>query len=105
MKKLVFAWIMALWCFPAVFAQSGQGIRYQGEVGVGTAFGVGSNAYDRFVLETVHGVRIGPRLFVGLGVALQHLAIGRKALARAHGHHVAHQQLGYGHITLLGIGR
>ena len=30
-----------------------------GEVGVGTAFGVGSNAYDRFVLETVHGVRIG----------------------------------------------
>ena len=23
----------------------------------------------RFVLETVHGVRIGPRLFVGLGVA------------------------------------
>ena len=60
---------MALWCFPAVFAQSGQGIRYQGEVGVGTAFGVGSNAYDRFVLETVHGVRIGPRLFVGLGVA------------------------------------
>ncbi|EKC65916.1 conserved hypothetical protein, secreted, partial [human gut metagenome] len=69
MKKLFFAWIMALWCFPAVFAQSGQGIRYQGEVGVGTAFGVGSNAYDRFVLETVHGVRIGPRLFVGLGVA------------------------------------
>ena len=63
MKKLFFAWIMALWCFPAVFAQSGQGIRYQGEVGVGTAFGVGSNAYDRFVLETVHGVRIGPRLF------------------------------------------
>ncbi len=59
MKKLFFAWIMALWCFPAVFAQSGQGIRYQGEVGVGTAFGVGSNAYDRFVLETVHGVRIG----------------------------------------------
>lgn len=46
MKKLFFAWIMALWCFPAVFAQSGQGIRYQGEVGVGTAFGVGSNAYD-----------------------------------------------------------
>lgn len=69
MKKLFFAWIMALWCFPAVFAQSGQGIRYQGEVGVGTAFGVGSNAYDRSVLETVHGVRIGPRLFVGLGVA------------------------------------
>ena len=34
MKKLFFAWIMALWCFPAVFAQSGQGIRYQGEVGV-----------------------------------------------------------------------
>lgn len=41
MKKLFFAWIMALWCFPAVFAQSGQGIRYQGEVGVGTAFGSG----------------------------------------------------------------
>ncbi len=37
MKKLFFAWIMALWCFPAVFAQSGQGIRYQ-ERSVGTAF-------------------------------------------------------------------
>ena len=35
----------------------------------GDRFRVGSNAYDRFVLETVHGVRIGPRLFVGLGVA------------------------------------
>lgn len=76
MKKLFFAWIMALWCFPAVFAQSGQGIRYQGEVGVGTAFGVGSNAYDRFVLETVHGVRIGPRLFVGLGVAWNYYSAG-----------------------------
>ena len=26
MKKLFFAWIMALWCFPAVFAQSGTDI-------------------------------------------------------------------------------
>lgn len=68
MKKLFFAWIMALWCFPAVFAQSGQGfVIRRGRCG--DRFRVGSNAYDRFVLETVHGVRIGPRLFVGLGVA------------------------------------
>ncbi len=69
MKKIILRMDHGAVVLPAVFAQSGQGIRYQGEVGVGTAFGVGSNAYDRFVLETVHGVRIGPRLFVGLGVA------------------------------------
>lgn len=68
MKKLFFAWIMALWCFPQYSRRAGRD-SLSGEVGVGTAFGVGSNAYDRFVLETVHGVRIGPRLFVGLGVA------------------------------------
>ena len=72
MKKLFIACIMALWCVPAAYAQNGQGIRYQGEANVGYAFGVGSNAYNRFVLETVHGVRIGPRLFVGLGIAWNH---------------------------------
>ena len=71
MKKLFFAWIMALRGASPQYSRQERAGEFvdQGEVVVWTAFGVGSNAYDRFVLETVHGVRIGPRLFVGLGVA------------------------------------
>lgn len=41
--------------------------KYQGEVAV--AYAVGFNSFDRVIFETVHGVRVSPYFFAGLGVA------------------------------------
>lgn len=42
---------------------------YQGEVAVAFGLGVGNLSKNRIIAETVHGVRISKRLFVGAGVA------------------------------------
>lgn len=41
--------------------------RYQGEVNLGYALGLGENGLDRVVFETIHGSRISKYAFVGLG--------------------------------------
>lgn len=50
--------------------------RYQGDVAVGYAVSVGEFSdymnLDRVILETVHGVRINPYLFTGLGTGVNY---------------------------------
>ena len=62
MKKLILLAAIML-AGTGVFAQ-----KYQGEVLVGYALGVGDNGTDRLNIETVHGVRIGTHFFGGVGV-------------------------------------
>ncbi len=55
---------------------SGNFPKYQGEIAVGYGVGVGaaSNVIntDRIVLETVHGARINPYVFVGAGLGINY---------------------------------
>lgn len=59
---------MALWCFPQYSRRAGRGfVIRRGRCG--DRFRSRIERLRPFRPETVHGVRIGPRLFVGLGVA------------------------------------
>lgn len=49
----------------------GYSLTYQGEVAA--AFGLGINDINSALIETVHGVRINPYLFSGLGIGLNYL--------------------------------
>ncbi len=46
--------------------------RYQGEINVSYVFGTGSNPYNRIGVETVHGARLNPFVFCGVGVGVNH---------------------------------
>lgn len=67
MKKLFILTAAAIFCVTAASAQ----IHYQGEVSLGAALGAGENGFNKLAFETVHGVRINPYLFCGVGVGLQ----------------------------------
>lgn len=43
---------------------------YQGEINVGYGIGIGDYQVDRFYVETIHGARIIPHLFLGAGAGL-----------------------------------
>lgn len=67
MKKILLS-IFAVFCV-STFATA-QKISYQGEVNVGYGLGVGDYQLNRFHVETIHGVRINPHIFVGAGAGL-----------------------------------
>lgn len=51
---------------PGAYCRSGA--HYQGEFNVGYGVGVGTYGIDRYVIETVHGVRVNPVFFIGAGI-------------------------------------
>lgn len=55
-------------------AQKTDKVRYQGEINVGCAVGIGADAEDRWGFETIHGVRINPHVFCGAGLGVHHFS-------------------------------
>ena len=47
--------------------------KYQGEVSTSYGIGVGTYNANRFCIETVHGVRLNPNVFLGLGLGYNSL--------------------------------
>lgn len=54
---------------PKKIARYGAYPYYEGEVAAAFGLGIGKTSEDRIVVETVHGVRVNKRLFVGAGIA------------------------------------
>lgn len=73
-KLLVLVLLMAAMSFSS-YAQK---IKYQGEINVGHSFGMGIDEwnFDRFTIETVHGMRVNEYLFVGAGAGWHHFVNG-----------------------------
>ncbi len=65
MKKVYLMIIMSILCV-AVNAQNK--VSYQGELNLGYGFGMGDLAVNRLYVETIHGVRVNPHLFIGAGL-------------------------------------
>lgn len=65
-KKLLVLVVLTL---AITFSSFAQKLKYQGELNVGHSFGVGvtENTFDRFTIETVHGVRLNDYFFIGIG--------------------------------------
>lgn len=68
MKKHILLFAFALFSTVA-FAQN-QTTRYQGEVQVGYAFGIGDYKIDRLSIHMINGVRFNPYFSAGLGLGL-----------------------------------
>ena len=70
-KKLLVLVVLTLAISFSSFAQK---LKYQGELNVGHSFGVGmtENTFDRFTIETVHGVRLNDYFFIGIGAGWHH---------------------------------
>lgn len=67
MKKFYLMIIMSVLC---VTVNAQNKVLYQGELNLGYGFGMGDLAVNRLYVETIHGVRINPHLFVGAGLGL-----------------------------------
>jgi len=50
-----------------------QVIKYQGEINTSYGIGVGTLNINRFCIETVHGIRLNPDIFLGLGLGYNSL--------------------------------
>lgn len=68
MKKHILLFAFAL-LSTAAFAQN-QSVRYQGEVQVGYAIGIGDRKIDRQSIHMINGVRFNPYFSAGLGLGL-----------------------------------
>lgn len=78
MKRIVLL-VLFLYCVYPTQAQyeytgSKQGVRYQGEVNLGYSIAVSSSKYfelpNFLVCETVHGLRVSPHFFTGIGAKM-----------------------------------
>jgi len=70
-KKLI---VLVLLTLAISFGSFAQKLKYQGELNVGHSFGVGAleNTFDRFTIETVHGIRLNDYFFIGIGAGWHH---------------------------------
>lgn len=66
-KRLFLLTILLAWAF-AGFGQ----VKYQGQLGAGYAVDVGANGVNHLNFETVHGVRVNPYFFGGVGAGLNY---------------------------------
>lgn len=69
MKKLFILTAVLLSLSTNAFSQFNLG-PYEGKVSIGGGIGVGENGESLFSLETLHGIRMNPYIFVGLGIGL-----------------------------------
>lgn len=77
MKKICLMFVMSIMCISAI-AQNRT--LYQGELNLGYGFGMGDLAVDRFYVETIHGIRVNPNLFIGAGLGLISFDHGRATI-------------------------
>lgn len=77
MNKYLLLLLFAVLC---AYAKAQNSPRYQGEVNIGYGFGMGDYQMDRFYIETIHGVRIIPNLFLGAGAGLALLDNGHATI-------------------------
>ena len=77
MKKYLLLLLFAVLC---AYAKAQNSPRYQGEVNIGYGFGMGDYQMDRFYIETIHGARIIPNLFLGAGAGLALLDNGHATI-------------------------
>ena len=72
MKKTI---KFALLAFAMTFSMNSfsQVNKYQGEVNASYGIGVGTYNVNRFCIETVHGIRLNPNVFLGLGLGYNSL--------------------------------
>lgn len=68
MQKKLFLAIVALFATSAGFSQ----VRYQGHLAAGYGIQIGWADGNPINVETMHGIRINPHLFVGAGVGLDY---------------------------------
>ena len=66
MKKILLSLAILIASYCAVCAQNK--VAYQGEINIGGGVGMGNFKMGRMHFETIHGIRLNPHFFTGVGI-------------------------------------